>query len=55
MSWLMSHRRKRSIAVGVGDLLQLRLLSMLVSDDGVGYDYCNRRWVVTVAAAAGGG
>jgi len=55
MNWLMSHRRRRSTAAGVGDLLQLRLLSMLVSDDGVGYDYCNRRWVVTVAAAAGGG
>jgi len=39
----------------VGDILRLRLLSVLVGDGGVGYDYCNRRWLVMVAAAAGGG
>jgi hypothetical protein len=54
MSWLMSRRRRRSTAAGVGDLLRLRLLSVLVGDGGRGYDYCNRRWLVTVAAAAGG-
>jgi hypothetical protein len=55
MSWLMSRRRWRSSVAGVGDMLRLRLLSVLVGDGGVGYDYCNRRWLVMVAAAAGGG
>ena len=55
MSWLMSRHRRRSTAAGVGDLLWLRLLSVLVVDGGGGYDYCNRRWLVRVAAAAGGG
>jgi hypothetical protein len=55
MSWLMSCHRRRSTAAGVGDLLRLQLLSVLVVDGGGGYDYCNRRWLVTVVAAAGGG
>jgi hypothetical protein len=55
MSWLMSRHRRRSTAAGVGDLLRLRLLSVLVVEGGRGYDYCNRRWLVTVVAAAGGG
>jgi len=52
---LMSRHRRRSTAAGVGDLLRLQLLSVLVVDGGGGYDYCNRRWLVTVVAAAGGG
>ena len=55
MSWLMSRHRRRSTTAGVGDLLRLQLLSVLVVDGGGGYDYCNRRWLVMVAAAAGGG